>query len=178
MMFKAYPKNDNYLVYEDGRIYSKRTKHFLTPKKNHDGYNRVQIWKNNKCRFVSWHRVIAETFIPNPNNLPYVNHKDGNKTNNCVSNLEWCTQKDNIKHAWENGLSTHANHSKLGKIAQYDPAGNLIAVYSCIGEAAKITGISYYSIRANAKNNHNSKKYIWRFLENCNDYPEREYNNY
>jgi hypothetical protein len=51
------------------------------------------------------HRIIAETFIPNPLNLETVNHKDGNKTNNCVDNLEWLSNSDNVKHAWDTGLS-------------------------------------------------------------------------
>ena len=177
-MIKDYPKNTNYSVSDDGKIYSKRMKRELTPKRNHDGYYRIQIWENNKCRFVSWHRVVAETFIANPNNLPFVNHIDGNKRNNRADNLEWCTQKENIGHAWKTGLSTRENHSKLKNICQFDSEGNLIAKFSCIGEAAEKTGISYYSIRSSAINKTHGKKYNWRFLENFNDYSERKYGNY
>lgn len=173
-MLKEYPKNNNYLVSDTGEIYSKRFNKKLIPKRNWDGYFRVQIWKDNKCKFVSWHRVIAETFIPNPNNLPCVNHKDGNKQNNCVENLEWCTQKENIKHAWCTGLSTSKNHSKYSKIAQYDRNGNLIAIFECPSEAAYKTGISYYSILNSAKKKCKGRFYSWRFIENCNDYSERK----
>ena len=67
---------------------------------DHCGYRHAIL--NRKNRNV--HRVIAETFIPNPNNLPCVNHKDGNKLNNSVDNLEWCTHSENTIHAYQTGL--------------------------------------------------------------------------
>ena len=68
-------------------------------------YFAVMLSKNNKsyCRKV--HRLVAEAFIPNPDNLPQINHKDGCKTNNHVSNLEWCTAKENTRHAYQMGLT-------------------------------------------------------------------------
>jgi hypothetical protein len=81
---KEYPNNENYIVYRDGRIFSKRYNKFLIPKKNWDEYLRIQIWKNNSCKMIAWHKVIAETFLPNPNNYTIINHKDGNKQNNHV----------------------------------------------------------------------------------------------
>ncbi len=65
---------------------------------NVNGYKRVSLHKNNKQKNYFVHRLVAMTFIPNPNNLPLVNHKDENKTNNSVDNLEWCTQKYNINY--------------------------------------------------------------------------------
>ena len=61
------------------------------------------------------HRLVALAFIPNPNNLPEVNHKDGNKLNNCVTNLEWVTGYDNIHHAWETGLVTGLKGENNGR---------------------------------------------------------------
>ncbi len=69
-----------------------------------NGYPIVKLYSNGKGRTRKVHRVIAETFIENPNNLPQVNHKDGNKLNNAVENLEWCDQSHNMKHAIRTGL--------------------------------------------------------------------------
>ena len=69
-----------------------------------DGYKFVVLFKNNTRKHSSIHRLIANHFIPNINNLPEVNHKNGNKANNKVSNLEWCTEKFNSKHAHDIGL--------------------------------------------------------------------------
>lgn len=68
-------------------------------------YLNVTLAKNKKNKTFQIHRLAALNFIPNPNNYPQVNHKDGNKQNNCVDNLEWCTCKENINHAWKNGLN-------------------------------------------------------------------------
>ena len=67
---------------------------------------------NNKQRDVSVHRKVAETYIPNPNNLPCVNHIDGNKENNHVSNLEWVTHKENSQHASKTGLNDYQRTRK------------------------------------------------------------------
>jgi hypothetical protein len=67
-------------------------------------YYAVTLIKNNKPLTKKIHRLVAETYIPNPDNKPFVNHKDGNKLNNNVHNLEWVTPLENVKHAWENGL--------------------------------------------------------------------------
>ena len=77
------------------------------------GYLYCSLWKNNKQTTCSIHRIVAETFIPNPLNHPVVNHIDGNKLNNSVSNLEWCTHQANSKHAVDMGLKTYT--SKLTK---------------------------------------------------------------
>ena len=69
------------------------------------GYYAVGLWKENKQDIVFLHRLIAETFIPNPNNYLYINHIDGNKENNSIENLEWCTQSYNVLHAYKTGLT-------------------------------------------------------------------------
>lgn len=80
----------------------------LTPHKD-TRYMMVSLWKNNKGKAHYVHRLVAQTFLPNPNNLPEVNHIDGNKQNNSVSNLEWVTRKDNVTHAVSTGLRTYEN---------------------------------------------------------------------
>ena len=70
-----------------------------------NGYLTVSLSKNGKKKIHRVHKLVASIFIDNPNNYPVINHKDGNKLNNCVDNLEWCTYKQNIIHSWKNGLS-------------------------------------------------------------------------
>lgn len=71
------------------------------------GYATVTLSKNGISKIHSIHRLIATAFIPNPDNLPIINHIDGNKTNNDLSNLEWCTQLENMRHAFKTGLINH-----------------------------------------------------------------------
>jgi hypothetical protein len=96
-MIKQIPNYPDYYADDSGKIYSTKYGKMLEIKqypKTH-GYLYVVLFKNNKRHYLRAHRVIAETFIPNPDNLPEVNHKDENKTNNAVSNLEWCTASYN-----------------------------------------------------------------------------------
>ena len=73
------------------------------------GYCRVSLNNGNGKISKRVHRLVAEAFIPNPENKPEVNHKDGNKLNNCVSDLQWCTNKENIEHSIRTGLKKHCN---------------------------------------------------------------------
>ena len=99
---KKYP---NYYATEDGKIFSEKTKKYLKPSYDKQGYARIGIYVGNyKTKTIKVHRLIAETFIENPFNKKDVNHIDGDKSNNCISNLEWCTRSENIKHAFRNGL--------------------------------------------------------------------------
>lgn len=81
-----------------------RKERVLKRKLSNKGYVRVGLWKSNKVKFISVHRLVAIHFIDNPNNLPEVNHKDGNKENCNNWNLEWTDRKGNSKHASETGL--------------------------------------------------------------------------
>ena len=78
---------------------SKRSEKELKTFINSFGYFKVNLFKNSHGKQHSVHRLVAEAFLPNPNHLPEVNHKDGNKFNNRVENLEWCTHSENAKHA-------------------------------------------------------------------------------
>ena len=100
--------NGDYLISNHGRVRSlKCHKDRLMPlTKQRKGYYYVMLWDSNEqkatCRRVN--RLVAQAFIPNPDNLPEVNHIDGNKANNHVSNLEWCTRSHNVKHSFDTGL--------------------------------------------------------------------------
>lgn len=87
---------DKYLVSNLGRFFSKYLKRIMKQATDKDGYKLITL--NNKTRRA--HRVIAETFIPNPDNLQQINHKDGNKENNVIDNLEWCDSFYNMQHRY------------------------------------------------------------------------------
>lgn len=76
----------------------------LKPKLDKKGYYRIGLTKDNKQKFYFIHRLVALTYLPNPNNYKVINHKDGNPKNNYVVNLEWCTYSHNIQHAYNTGL--------------------------------------------------------------------------
>lgn len=82
----------------------KREEKILKQQDSTKKYSQVRIYKNKKGKTIKVHRLVAETFIPNENNLPQVNHIDGNKKNNRVDNLEWCDQEYNMKHSYDIGL--------------------------------------------------------------------------
>ena len=90
---------DRYLAFGDGRIFSIKRQLFIKPHLSPNGYLKLNVWAKGKVRSRPVHRLIAEAFIPNPENKPEVNHKNGNKTDNSVENLEWCTHSENIQHS-------------------------------------------------------------------------------
>ena len=92
---------DRYVKYSNGQIHLHKGK-VLSPIKDTDGYLQVVLHCNGKCKTIKVHRLVAQAFIPNPDNLPQINHKDEDKLNNCVENLEWCTAKYNINYGTRN----------------------------------------------------------------------------
>lgn len=92
-----------YQVSNFGRVWSVKRQNYLTPHSHTKGYLKVTMRaKNGKTKIEYVHRLVALAFINNPDNLPQVNHKDENKTNNHVDNLEWCTCKENINYGTHN----------------------------------------------------------------------------
>lgn len=107
------PGNSNYIVSDTGRIRRDGSSkdHSVRDKR---GYLTVDLYDGGKRKTERVHRLVAEAFIPNPDNKPEVNHKDGNKHNNNASNLEWVTSKENCRHAWDLGLMK-PSRSMLGR---------------------------------------------------------------
>lgn len=106
----------DYEITKDGKIISLKHNKKREIKGYIDkyGYRRVLLYVDGKRTKFFAHRLVALTYIPNPDNLPQVNHKDGNKLNNNVENLEWCSAKENIAHAIKTGL-----RAKKGKLNEY-----------------------------------------------------------
>lgn len=99
------------------------------PNFDKDGYLNITLSKNSKAKTFKIHRLVAKAFIDNPGNLPEVNHKDGNKSNNFVNNLEWITRSENQKHAFRIGLINQngPNNAMYGKLGKDNP--NSIPIY-------------------------------------------------
>ena len=94
---------DHKTLRKNGRIDNRKGK-ILKPKIDKYGYEAIVLTKDGIRKYYTVHKLVATAFIPNPQNKPTVNHKDGNKRNNCVSNLEWATFKEQKVHAWKNNL--------------------------------------------------------------------------
>ena len=132
----------------------------LKPGKNKYGYAVVILMKNNKRKNKLVHRLVAGAFINNPEKYPMVNHIDGNKQNNKVSNLEWCSASYNIKHAYLTGLNKKPKH-----VIQLDIKGRVIKKYFSVRETEKYgyqsSGVS--EACNGLKINHMYRGFIWRF---------------
>lgn len=125
---KSYPvaNHELYTLYEDGTVHSGKLDLILQARQNSNGYLIVTL----DGKQLSVHRLVAMHFLPNPYNYSQVNHKDGNKLNNRYSNLEWCTAKQNMQHAFETGLRKgfiHVNDKRkyLKRILEGENATNL-----------------------------------------------------
>ena len=132
-------KFNDYIIYEDGTIKSLLTGKLITKRIGPKGYYQVNLCINKKCKTFMLHRLIASLFIDNPNNLPCINHRDGNKLNNVLSNLEWITHKGNTQHAFAMGLihSAKGKGTLNGKFTEDD-----VRVIRLLGEQ----GVSQYKI--------------------------------
>lgn len=129
-------KETPYIISEYGDLYNKETKNNLKGGITNSGYkNYGMSFKNKEQRKEYAHRLVAEYFIPNPENKPQVNHIDGNKENNHYSNLEWVTQEENMKHCMDNGLSALTK-----PVDQYSIDGEYITSFNSASDAGRNLG--------------------------------------
>lgn len=154
--------NGLYQVSNNGNIKRTKDEYIFKKNKNSRGYRIITLTKDKKEYSLSVHRLVAEAFIPNPNNLPQINHKDGNKLNNKIENLEWCTQSENMKHAYKNKLEIKSGK----KVAQFDLDMKIIKIWDKIIEAEKEYKIAHGKITMVCKNKRKTAGgYIWRYYE-------------
>lgn len=122
-----------YEINEVGDVRNKKTGRILKPRKNRNGYLQVILCKDGKRKTFLVHRLVAIAFIPNPENKRTVNHKDENKTNNCVENLQWMTDKENTVYSEAIPIEAYKN-------------GELIGVFESQIECARQLGLSQGNI--------------------------------
>lgn len=146
------------LVYKKPKI--------LKPRLDKDGYLKVILYKDGPKEFRV-HRLIADAFIPHPNDLYIVNHKDEDKSNNCVDNLEWCNADYNNNYGMRNSKirEKNINHeSKSIKVEQYSKEGDLIKVWPSLREVERELGLPHSNIMASIKRNGYCGNFKWKIL--------------
>ena len=155
-----------YQVSSRGRIKSLCFNHTdyskIMKKGSNTSYDKIILTHNYKQKTFLIHRLVAETFIPNPFGFKCVNHKDGNKMNNNVENLEWCTYSHNLRHAYTKNL----RKARTKKVEQYDLKGNLIKIWDSLKEASLFvegnsTGIHQCCSMKHPKKTY--KGYVWKY---------------
>ena len=141
-------KETHYAVNQFGAVKNTETDFIIRPQVNTSGYLEAQIYVDGKPKKIGLHRLVAQAFIPNPDNKPEVNHIDGIKINNSVDNLEWVTREENIQHSWNIGLRTalRGEDSPTAKITE--ETAKFICMCLVAGmhplEIEKTYGISHY----------------------------------
>lgn len=108
-----------YKVSNKGRVYNTVTNTILAVYTDRGGYNKCTLMKDKQRKSCLLHRIVAKAFIPNHENKKTINHIDGDKSNNSVSNLEWATMSENSKHAWQTGLKKSSNNGR-SKLTEAD----------------------------------------------------------
>lgn len=170
-----------YMISNQGRVKSlnymnKEYEQVLKPKKHNKGYLQVQLKKGGDKTFTI-HRLVAQTFLPNPLNLPFVNHKDENRQNNCVENLEWCDCSYNTKYSLKlhpercgsgtrKARSSTNNITKLSvlRVNQYDLNGNYIKTWDNARTIFRETKMSDWAISECCRDKRKSAYgYIWQY---------------
>lgn len=131
---------------------------------NKFGYEVVGLYKDKKRKGHMVHRLVAEAFINNPGNVPYINHKDENKLNNCVDNLEWCTAKYNTNYGTcltRRGISQQYTNKRMKPVIAYNDLEML--EFISIRSAARQLKLDQSNIQCAIKKNHRCGKYYWKY---------------
>ena len=143
-----------YAITEQGEVWGYKKKHWISQHKTAKGYMRISLCKNNKHNLFMVHRLVAETYIPVPSWAEEVNHKDFNRANNSVDNLEWITHADNVRY------------SKNKPVAQYDLYGNFLRFWDSTRQIERELNIDHRQI-SDCCNHKQSvcHGFIWKYKE-------------
>lgn len=145
-----------YAITSCGKVWSYKSNKFLSLKNDKDGYKFVTLCKNGKTTNFKVHRLVAEAYIPNPNNYPIINHKDEIKDNNCVNNLEWCTYLYNHQYS-SNGNRFQWKRTRCVETGQ---------IFESAKAAADFYGITSGAISRAARDpGRTSCGYHWEYME-------------
>lgn len=166
---KIWAVKDGYLVHRDGSIYKLNWRNAGTMRKvNQSKDKKGYLYFNCNGKYMFAHRFVASCFIPNPDNLPEVNHKDETRDNNCVDNLEWCDHSYNINYGTRNkkAAESRISHPKLSKkVYQFTKDGNFVKEWQSLHEIERVLGfdIGFISCCCNGKRK-TAYGCIWRYL--------------
>lgn len=156
---------NSYLISNYGRVFSMKSNIVLKQQKHSSGYKTVALSKNGKLKSQYIHRLVMKSFKPN-GEKETVNHIDGDKCNNHVSNLEWSSYKENNIHAIKTGLITtehRRNHKGSIPVKQFSVNGEFIKTYPSMREAERQTGIDCRSISLGIKKGWHYGGYKWEY---------------
>lgn len=158
----------NYSVSDEGDVRNDITNRLMTLSLQ-QGYCHVGLamggGKAKRCRV---HQLVAEAFIPNPENKPYVNHIDGIRNNNKVNNLEWVTPSENTQHAVKTGLLKE--NARRRSVTQFDMEGHKIKTFESLAKATKETGCLSSKISlCCTRNRRSTNNFQWRYADDCSD---------
>ena len=170
MNLKKISGYNNYVVDDEGNVYNVIRNKRLTPRINSDGYGGVYLYENGKGTNYRIHRLVAQAFIPNPNNYKEVNHKDHNPMNNHVDNLEWCDYRYNTNYGTSNKRRSKVmTNGKLSKpVFQYTKTGDFIREWPSISEINRQLGYDVGNISHCCLGNTRLKTYKgykWKYKE-------------
>lgn len=171
-----------YSINRNGDIYSepkllngrngmrRRMGRIVRPYWANNGYLMVRLYSDCQCKHCLVHRLIAQAFIPNPDGLPEVNHKDENKRNNRIENLEWCTRKYNVNYGTGTKRMSESLREKGRKISQFALDGSFIAEHRSLMDAydsvsSKVKNQQIYRCLTMRDKYKTAKGYLWRYSD-------------
>ncbi len=143
------------------------TETLMKPKNNKEIYHRVELSKSGNRKITGVHQLVAAAFINNPENKPNINHINGKRDDNRIENLEWCTQKENIQHAWDTGLSKArkgGHHQSSKAIMIIDIIKNSVTSIGSLKAGAKYLGIGHSTICRYASGQVKNDRYTFEYI--------------